>query len=239
MSFLRAHWMLTACIVVALCLGNTLACGAEPKNAESDPSHHGKAAAAHHGKDTSHGHGEVEDLVHGNAGEDLEKPEEFKSDLAIYTFVVFLLLLAVLWKFAWGPISDGLERREQAIADNIATAENAAEDARRLTDRYEAKLAGAAEDVKKIVDSARREAEVNAQRIIDKAQVKASEEGDRMLHEVETAKEAALKEISDRASDLAIDLAGQIVGRELSPSDHERLIEQAQADFVAADSKAT
>src|SRR6185503_9377613 len=34
-------------------------------------------------------------------------PSEIQTDLAIYTFVVFLLLLAILYKFAWGPISSG------------------------------------------------------------------------------------------------------------------------------------
>jgi len=52
-------------------------------------------------------------------------PAEFKSDLAIFTFLVFLLLLALLSKFAWGPVIEGLERREATIHDNIAGAEAA------------------------------------------------------------------------------------------------------------------
>src|SRR4051794_33128053 len=58
------------------------------------------------------GHHDQYDLSHANAGPNLNKPEEFKSDLAIYTFVVFMLLLALLTKFAWGPISQGLAKRE-------------------------------------------------------------------------------------------------------------------------------
>jgi len=49
---------------------------------------------------------------HGSAG---VNPLVFKSDLAIWTFVVFLVLLAVLWKYAWGPLSEALDRREQGI----------------------------------------------------------------------------------------------------------------------------
>ena len=52
-------------------------------------------------------------------------PLLFDVDLAICTAIVFLLTMAILRKFAWGPISSGLEKREQSIADNIATAENA------------------------------------------------------------------------------------------------------------------
>jgi F0F1-type ATP synthase membrane subunit b/b' len=60
-----------------------------------------------------------------------------------------------------------------------------------------------------------------------------------MLREVEMAKDAALKEISDSAADLAVDLAGQIVGRELSAGDHNRLIEEAQSEFLTARSHAS
>jgi F-type H+-transporting ATPase subunit b len=139
--------------------------------------------------------------------------------------------LLVLRKFAWGPISTGLERREQAIADNIATAENAAEEARKLTAHYEEKLAGAADEVRAIIEEARRDAEHTGQQIVEKAQAKASEEGQRMLREVELAKEGALKEIADRGADLAVDLAGKIVQRELSVEDHANLIQNAQANF--------
>jgi F-type H+-transporting ATPase subunit b len=158
-------------------------------------------------------------------------PLLFDIDLAICSAIVFLLTLLVLRKFAWGPISTGLERREQAIADNIATAENAAEEARKLTAHYEEKLAGAADEVRAIIEEARRDAEHTGQQIVEKAQAKASEEGQRMLREVELAKEGALKEIADRGADLAVDLAGKIVQRELSVEDHANLIQNAQANF--------
>ena len=158
-------------------------------------------------------------------------PLLFDIDLAICTLIVFLLTLLILRKFAWGPISTGLERREQAIADNIATAENAAEEARKLTAHYEQKLAGAADEVRAIIEEARRDAEHTGKQIVEKAQQKASEEGRRMLREVELAKEGALKEIADRGADLAVMLAGKIVQRELSAEDHVKLIQNAQRNF--------
>ncbi len=159
-------------------------------------------------------------------------------DLAIWTAVVFLLTLVILSKYAWRPIVEGLERREKAIAENIATAENAADDARKLTSEYEAKLAGAADEVRAIIEEARRDADFTGQQIVAKAQAKATEEGKRMLREVETAKEAALNEIFDSSANLAVNLAGRIVGRELTPGDHTRLVEEAQGNFTASKSHA-
>ncbi len=158
-------------------------------------------------------------------------PLLFDVDLAICTAIVFLLTLIILRKFAWGPISAGLEKREQSIADNIATAENAAEEARKLTAHYEAKLAGAADEVRAIIEEARRNAEHTGQQIVEKAQAKATEEGQRLIHEVEQAKRAALREISDRGADLAISLAGKIVAKELRPEDHTALIRNDLAKF--------
>ena len=65
------------------------------------------------------------------------RPEEFQTDLAIWTFVVFVVLLAILWKFAWGPIVAGLEKREQGIAEHIAAAERAHEEAKLLLAEYD------------------------------------------------------------------------------------------------------
>ena len=49
----------------------------------------------------------------GASQETAINPLEFKTDLALWTAVVFLLLLAVLWKFAWGPLAEGLDKRER------------------------------------------------------------------------------------------------------------------------------
>jgi len=67
----------------------------------------------------SHG---AESGGHGAAEID---PLWFQRDLALWTGVVFVLLFAILWKFAWGPIREGLDKREQGIADQIAQAEAA------------------------------------------------------------------------------------------------------------------
>ena len=104
-----------------------------------------------------HGHG-----VDTHAGADmktLEDPSELKWDLAIYSGVVFALLLVILWKFAWGPICEGLEKREKRIADNITAAEEAGEDARKLIAQYQDKLDGAAGEVRELLEEARRDAE--------------------------------------------------------------------------------
>jgi F-type H+-transporting ATPase subunit b len=159
--------------------------------------------------------------------------EEVKTDLAIWTFVVFLVLLAILWRFAWGPIVAGLEKREQRIADNIAAAERANEQAKLLLVEYERKLAAAADQVRAMMEEARKEAEQVKLEIVAEAKEAAKLEFDRSKRELQRATDQALKELSERATNLAVDLAGKIVRAQLSHADHARLVQEAMAEFAA------
>lgn len=160
-----------------------------------------------------------------------EDPSEFKGDLAIYTFVVFLLLMAILGKFAWGPIASGLDKREHRIADEIAAAERSHQEARNLLAEYERKLASAQDDVRAIMEEARRDAEHTQQEILAKAKADSQAEVARGKREIETATAQALKSLAENSANLAVDLAGRIVRAKLTAADHSALISDAVARF--------
>ncbi len=159
-------------------------------------------------------------------------PLEFKKDLALWTGVVFLVLLAVLWKFAWGPIVQGLERREQGIADQIEQAESANQQAKDLLSGYEKQLAGAKDEVRGMLEQARRDAEQTGREMVEKAQDEARAEQQRAVQQIDAATAAALKELAEQGASLAVDLAGKIVRAELKAADHARLIEEAVGEFA-------
>ncbi len=170
-------------------------------------------------------------IGHANAGPDLNKPEDFKWDLSLYTFVVFLLLVGVLGKFAWGPIVQGLEKREHGIASQIESAEKANQHAQELLADYEKKLATAQEQVKAMHDDARKVAETTKQSILTEAKAGAEAERDRAVKDIELATDKALKELAEKSANLAVDLAGKIVKAKLTASDHSKLIQEAVAKF--------
>ncbi len=219
-------------LLLALCAW--AACPATVQAADEDAAHAPDAAHADadHGSDHGggdHGHGDHIGLA--DAGLDVQKPEEIRSDLAFFTFVVFLCLLAVLWKFAWGPIVAALERREAAVAEHIAQAERNHEQAKLLLAEYEQRLAGAANEVRELLEEARRDAEHTKQSILAEARQGAEAEKARALREIESAADAALETLAERSSQLAVDLAGKIVAAHLSKDDHARLIQEAVAKF--------
>ncbi len=158
-------------------------------------------------------------------------PLSFDEDLAVWSLVVFLILLVVLWKFAWGPISAGLDRREKNIADHIAAAEQKHDEAKALLVQYDERLAEAAGEVREIIEEARRDAEHTQKEILAKAAEDARALQDRARREIETATSAALQELSERSASLAVGLAGKIVKAQLSRDDHAVLIESAVSQF--------
>ncbi len=187
---------------------------------------HGDAAHSEHGGGHG-GHHDPTDLSHQNAGPQLEDPSQFRSDLAIWTFVVFLCLLLILGKFAWGPVMDGLEKREQSIAAMIEEAKQGQEKAAEQLKQYEAKLAAAGEEAQRLVAQARKDAEAAKERILAEAQQAASRERQRAVEDIQVAKNVALQEITKTGVDLAVNLAGRIVRQQLKAEDHSQLIREA------------
>ncbi len=173
-----------------------------------------------------------EELHHLGAPEKVEGPEEFQTDLSIYTFFVFCILLLILGKFAWAPIVAGLEKREKGVANNIAAAQRASDEAKTLLAQYDRRLAGAADEVRVMLDDARKAAEQTKADIVAEAKEAAKLEADRGKREISMAKDQAIKELSERTADLAVNLASKIVRGQLNQQDHARLAQEAMAQFV-------
>ncbi|HUT94564.1 MAG TPA: F0F1 ATP synthase subunit B [Thermoguttaceae bacterium] len=201
----------------------------------------GEAAAAHSAPGASesggpaHGSAGQTSPAHGESGKGGGvDPLDFQVDLALWTGVVFLLLLFILSAFAWRPIARGLKKRETRIADEIASAERTNAEARQLLDDYQQRLAASGEEIRQMLEDGRREAEKSGQTIVDKARDEGRAEHQRALEEIELATADALKELAERSADLAVDLAGKIVSAQLDPNSHARLIEQAVSNFPKA-----
>lgn len=155
-----------------------------------------------------------------------------EQDLALWTGVVFVLLLAILTKFAWKPIIEGLDKRERNLADQVAQAEAANQKAKDLLADYERKLADTGDQVRALIDQGRRDAEKVGHELVEKAKDEAKAELQRGLAQIDAATGAAIKELADRSASLAVDLAGKIVHAKLNAGDHANLIDQAVAGFV-------
>ena len=227
-------WSLALCAGLTLSLftvSNTLQAAAHDEDEHATQESHG------HDEHTDQGHSHENapahnahaphDNSHSNASPNLDKAEEFKKDIAIYTLVVFILMIVLLRIVAWKPIIAGLDAREQKIIGAIEDARKSADEAQLRLEEYEARLAAAAQEANEIVAEGRRDAEATKDRIIAEATEAAKAERTRAINEIELAKNAALQAVAEQSADMAVALAGKIVGRQLNPEDHSKLVQES------------
>jgi F-type H+-transporting ATPase subunit b len=161
-------------------------------------------------------------------------PLAFRTDLAIWTLVVFLVLFGLLSYFAWPQIAAALDERERKITDNIAAAEAQLADAKRIVADHEAKLAAAAGEVRALLEEARRDAEHTRKAIEEKGRQAAKDELDRAVREIDRAKDGAIQELATQSANVAVDLARQIIRDKLTPDQQSRIVREALDKFSAA-----
>jgi F-type H+-transporting ATPase subunit b len=155
----------------------------------------------------------------------------FSGDVgnAVWTLLIFGLVVFVLGKFAWGPILNTLQTRESFIREALEKAKHDRESAEARLKEYEAKLAASRAEATAIVEEGRRDADVVKRRI----EATAKEEADKMIErakrEIHIATDTATKELYTLSAKLATQLAARVIGRELNPQDHQRLISEAIA----------
>lgn len=157
----------------------------------------------------------------------------FSGDLgnAIWTLAIFLGLIAVLGKFAWGPILSTLQEREDFIRSSLEKADESRQEAEARLRDYEERLKEARAEATAIVEEGRRDAEVLRGRIEEEAREEAEKIRARTLRDIDIARETAVKELYELSGTMATKIAAQIVSRELKAEDHQKLIEDAISEM--------
>jgi len=157
----------------------------------------------------------------------------FTGDLGniLWTLVTFVIVLVLLGKFAWGPILGALQKREEFIRDSLDQAKKDRQAAEARLKEYSDKLQTAREEASAIVEEGRRDALVVKEKIDADTKAEAEALIDRAKREISIATETAVKELYGLTAKIATDAAARIIRKELSPSDHERLIAESIAEL--------
>ena len=146
--------------------------------------------------------------------------------LYIWTIATFLILLALLAQYAWGPLLAALERRQEAIRKSLDDAQQAKQELERLNVESRKIIAEARVQADAILSQTRSDASRLRDELKQKAQAEAAgvvKNAERQI-EMETAR--ALQQIRNEAVDLSITIASKLLERNVSKEDNERLIEE-------------
>lgn len=146
--------------------------------------------------------------------------------LAFWTIVIFLLLLFVLRKMAWGPIVTGLKNREMSIQDALDSAKKAHEEMGKLKTANEKLL----QDARADRDQMLREAQEIKDKIISEAKNEAQKEGRKLIEsareEINKEKDRAFQQVKSQVANLAIEAAEIILKHQLEDKKkQEKLME--------------
>ncbi len=152
--------------------------------------------------------------------------EEFSVGLFFWQTVLFLALLFLLRKYAWKPILNAVNEREEGIKKALDSAENA----KREMENLQA-------DNQKLLNEARAERETMLKeardiknKMIEEAKDDAKQEANKMITQaqasIQSEKKAAIAELKSQVANLSIDIAEKVVRAELSNKDKQvKLVE--------------
>jgi len=146
---------------------------------------------------------------------------------AVATVVIFLLLLAILGRWAWRPLAEQLRQREKSISDSLARADRKQQEYEQLAQAYQARVERAEEEAKTLLEESRRQAAEAHEQTLLEARRQAAEFATRARQDIEQARQEALSDLRLTAAELAADVAGRIIRRELDPEDQQDLVEES------------
>ncbi len=144
--------------------------------------------------------------------------------------VAFIIFIALLWRFAVGPITRMLDERQGKIRDSMEAAERMQAELKDTQARNEQVLLEARREAQEIVSNARTTGEQMIARARDEASAQADEYLDRARGTLRQETEQARQVLRNEVADLAVTAAGRIVRKELDPAAQAQLIEETLAE---------
>ena len=158
--------------------------------------------------------------------------ELYQSLVAVepFTLVVTILNLFVqlfiIKKFFLDKILKVIDQRREATDKEIAEAVAAKQEAQTIKETYENNMLQAKAEAGQILAAARKTADARSEEIIRDAQAQAVQLKQKAAQDIEQEKKKALNEAKDEISDIAMSIAGKVVGRSLNDADQTQLVDE-------------
>ena len=170
----------------------------------------------------------VEKLETGKKIDDCQKapsPILPATNELIWGALSFIVLLGLLYKFAWPALKSGMEARTDRIRSDLDAADTAKADADRILEEYRAQLADARNESARIIEEARQAADALRRDQEQRLQTELAQLRERAAADIEGAKRQAVADLRGEVAELAIGAAEVIVQRSLDRDTQTRLVD--------------
>jgi F-type H+-transporting ATPase subunit b len=165
-----------------------------------------------------------------SGGSQLPALLRFDPGVGVWTLITFVLLLAVLRKYAWRPILDALDAREKTVRDSLDQAARIQAENARLAEEQSRVLADARAQASQVLQTAREAGEALRKSL----EASAQEEKRRIVasasQEIEAQTRAAVAELRKTTADLSIGIAEKLIRQNLDDAKNRALVDQLIRD---------
>ncbi len=159
-------------------------------------------------------------LQETEAGGHVASPFDINGGVIIWTVVIFLILLAGLWRLGYPELLRMVEERERRIKKQLEEAEKANAEAQRLLDEHKKEIAAAHNQAQEIL-----------------AKAKSVSEKERASKDIDAEKEKAIQALRREAVDLSIAAASRVIEANLDTDANRKLVTEFLESLGKAEKK--
>ncbi len=145
--------------------------------------------------------------------------------------VAFVIFIAICWKYVWPPIIAIMEEREKRIADGLEAAKKADDSLQEAQLAFDQEMNKAKAEAAEILEKAN----ARASQIVKDATSKAETEAEKILTSasktIENDVNKAKEELRHKMSELIIETSEKILGEEITPDKHQKLLAKAASEL--------
>jgi len=146
--------------------------------------------------------------------------------LFIWTILTFLVLVGLLAKFAWRPLLQALDARQQTITASLEEAQRARQELERIQRESAQMMAQARTEAESVIARSRSDAEALREELKQKARAEAATIVKNAEKQIQMETARAVQQIRTEAVDLSVAIASKILRRQVSKEDNQALIEE-------------
>ena len=139
--------------------------------------------------------------------------------------IAFAVLFFFIWKWVLPRVGAMLDERRERIQGQLEQAERVRAEADGVLAEYRQQLANAAQQANRVIEDARKTADQLRKDLMAKAEQEAQAAVGRAQEEIRAERDRVFQELKAQVGELSVDLAARVVGAELDPSRHARLID--------------
>lgn len=143
----------------------------------------------------------------------------------LFTLVNLFILYKFMKKLLFKPVQNMIDSRQKEIDDLYADAGRSKAEAEALKAQYEGQLSEANAERERILKAAHQRALQQQETMLREAQEQAARTLKRADEQIELEKKQARNELKNEVSDMAVQIAGAVLARDVKPAEHEALID--------------